>query len=77
MLAELRASVDLLSATAEKVAKEKVDSTFTDCDYLSEEETYISESRELTKCVRKQFTPTLKKILEHGLTDVRLFETWQ
>ena len=65
-------SVDVVIDTAEQVKHEKETCTFTDCDYLSDEESYISESKELTKCVRKRFSLALKAIIEHGAVEVSL-----
>ncbi|XP_067936552.1 RUN domain-containing protein 1-like [Watersipora subatra] len=69
LLAEVQMAVDALVDTAEQVKHEKQNSILTDCDYLSEEETYISESKELTKCVRKRFASCLKSIIEHGAAE--------
>lgn len=70
LLAEMKVAVDLLVETAEQVKHERDNSLFTDCDYLSDEETYISESKELTKCVRKTFSSALKALIEHGASQV-------
>lgn len=71
VLAEMQMAVDSLTETAEQVRHERDNSVFTDCDYLSEEETYVSESKELTRCVRKTFTSALKNLIEHGVSEVR------
>ena len=70
MLAEMQMSIDALIDASEKVIEERDNSVFTDCDYLSDEETYISESKELTQCVRKNFSISLKKLIEHGAVEV-------
>lgn len=76
MLAEMQMSIDALIDTAEKVKDERENSIFTDCDYLSDEETYISESKELTQCVRKKFCVSLRKLMEHGAEQV-IFICWK
>lgn len=65
-------SIDALVDISEQVIHERDNSIFTDCDYLSDEETYISESKELTQCVRKRFSISLKKLIEHGAVEVCL-----
>ena len=71
LLADMKLAIDVLIDTAEQVKYERDNSMFTDCDYLSDEETYISESKELTKCVRKRFCTALKSLIEHGASQVR------
>lgn len=70
MLAEMKMSIDALIDISEQVIHAREHSIFTDCDYLSDEETYISESKELTQCVRKRFCVSLKKLIEHGAIEV-------
>lgn len=71
LLAEMHMCIDIVAETSEKLIEERDNSVFTDCDYMSDDETYITESKDLTRCVRRQFTSALRALIEHGVSEVR------
>ena len=71
MLAEMQVCIDELLAAAEKARQAVSDNAFFNSyDYSSDEDTTVSENREVTRCVRKRFSIALRKILEHGCCEV-------